>query len=63
MRSRLWQVGGLILIATVGRRIYAADPGPAGQSALKEVGINAAISTAFLGGIRSASSMAKSMMH
>ena len=48
----LWRAFGLVVIAAVSCSIYAADPGPAKQHSVKEIGFNAVISTAFLDGIQ-----------
>ena len=52
MKIRLRRVCTFLVIATASCTIYAAGPGPVRQHSVKEIGINAVISTAFLNGIQ-----------
>jgi len=52
MKSRLLQACVLLSIAAISSGSYAGDPDPPRQHSVKEIGVNALLTTAVLGGVQ-----------
>jgi hypothetical protein len=52
MKSQLLQACTLLMIGAISCGSSAADPAPSNQHSLKEIGVNALLTTAVLGGIQ-----------